>query len=409
MRKSAMEINRDTRDLFLRMVGDFALDRKSVYPDCSGELEDLLYLAHIHSLEPVVYYMLREQRKQLSIQNLEQVQYMQRVYHSAVYISVTQEASRAEIEGTFEKAGIKLVFFKGAQLRELYPVPELRTMGDMDCLICREDRAKAHALMCQLGYQCEIDDEPVWMYRRDAVVIEMHTLLAAKDIGNGVDYESFFSDAMEHVVKKDGKLCLGKEDHLCYLIYHIAKHLCSTGAGVRMIADIAATLRFYSDKMDWEELKCLLEASHLHETASAIYGLCHKWFGVEPPEKYSGSELVLKDLEEYIVEGGVFGFETHDLGDVYRRNAFRGKTGSNGGRYRLKMMKNYLFPPREYLVKYFPLSEKCGWLYPVAWVCRCWTGIFRRKGHSVATIRSMTRGDAERSYREMKMLREIDL
>ena len=409
MRKNAMEINRETRDLFLRMVGDFALDRKSVYPDCSGELEDLLYLAHIHSLEPVVYYMLREQRKQLMEQKPELFQRMQRAYHSAVYVSVTQEASRAEIEGTFEKAGIKLVFFKGAQLRELYPVPELRTMGDMDCLICREDRAKAHALMCQLGYQCEIDDEPVWMYRRDAVVIEMHTLLAAKDIGNGVDYESFFSDAMEHVVKKDGELCLGKEYHLCYLIYHIAKHLCSTGAGVRMIGDIAATLCFYSDTMDWERLKCLLEASHLHETALAIYGLCHKWFGVEPPERYSGSELVLKDLEAYIVGGGVFGFETHDLGDVYRRNAFRGKAANSGDRYRLKMMKEYFFPPGAYLVKYFPLAEKHSWLLPVAWFCRCWTGLFHRKGHSVATIRSMTRGDAELSYREVFMLREIGL
>lgn len=409
MRKSAMEINRETRDLFLRMVGDFALDRKSVYPDCSGELEDLLYLAHIHSLEPVVYYMLREQRKQLLEQKPELFRHMQRAYHSAVYVSVTQEASRAEIEGTFEKAGIKLVFFKGAQLRELYPVPELRTMGDMDCLICREDRAKAHALMCQLGYQCEIDGEPVWVYRRGAVVIEMHTQVAAKDIGNGVDYESFFSNAMEHVVKKDGELCLGKEYHLCYLIYHIAKHLCSTGAGVRMIGDIAATLCFYSDTMDWERLKCLLEASHLHETALAIYGLCHKWFGVEPPEQYSGSELVLKDLEAYIVGGGVFGFETHDLGDVYRRNAFRGKAANSGDRYRLKMMKEYFFPPGAYLVKYFPLAEKRRWLLPVAWMCRCWAGLFRRKDHSVATIRSMTRGDAELSYREVLMLKEIGL
>ena len=409
MRKSAMEINRDTRDLFLRMVGDFALDRKSVYPDCSGELEDLLYLAHIHSLEPVVYYMLREQRKQLLEQKPELFRHMQRAYHSAVYVSVTQEASRAEIEETFKRAGVKLVFFKGVQLRELYPVPELRTMGDMDCLICREDRAKAHALMCQLGYQCEIDDEPVWMYRRDAVVIEMHTLLAAKDIGNGVDYESFFSDAMEHVVKKDGLMYLEREYHLCYLIYHIAKHLCSTGAGVRMIADIAATLRFYGDTMDWEGLKCLLEASHLHETALAIYGLCHKWFGVEPPERYSGSELVLKDLEAYIIGGGVFGFETHDLGDVYRRNAFRGKAANSGDRYRLKMMKEYFFPPSVYLVKYFPLSEKRRWLLPVAWMCRCWAGLFRRKDHSVATIRSMTRGDAELSYREVLMLKEIGL
>ena len=162
MRKSAMEINRDTRDLFLRMVGDFALDRKSVYPDCSGELEDLLYLAHIHSLEPVVYYMLREQRKQLLEQKPELFRHMQRAYHSAVYVSVTQEASRAEIEETFKRAGVKLDFFKGAQLRELYPVPELRTMGDMDCLIRHEHRANAHPLRVQLGYGGQVGAETVW-------------------------------------------------------------------------------------------------------------------------------------------------------------------------------------------------------------------------------------------------------
>lgn len=404
-----MDIKRETRELFLRMVGDFALDRKSAYPDCSNELEDLIYLAHIHSLEPVVYYMLREQREQLSGHKPELVQSMQRAYHSAIYVSVTQETSRTEIEERFRELGIKLVFFKGAQLRELYPVPELRTMGDMDCLIRREDRAKAHGVMDELGYQCQVDSEPVWLYQRGTVVIEMHTQIAVKDMGNGVDYESLFSNAMEHVVEKDGHLYLSEEYHLCYLIYHIAKHLCSTGAGVRMIADIAAALHIYGNTMDWDEAKCLLEASHLHETALAIYGLCRKWFGVEPPEKYCGSEQVLNDLEAYVVAGGVFGFETHDLGDVYRRNAFREKNGNSGDRYCLRMMKDYFFPPSAYLMKYFPLSEKHRWLLPAAWLCRCWTGLFCQKNHSVATIRSMTRGDAELSYREVLMLKEIGL
>ena len=135
MSKNAMDVKPETRELFLRMVGDFAVDRKGVYPDCSNELEDLLYLAQIHSLGPVIYYMLQGQRKQLMKQKPELFQRMQRAYHSAVYVSVTQEASRAEIEEAFQNAGIQLVFFKGAQLRQLYPVPELRTMGDMDCLI----------------------------------------------------------------------------------------------------------------------------------------------------------------------------------------------------------------------------------------------------------------------------------
>lgn len=73
------------------------------------------------------------------------------------------------------------------------------------------------------------------------------------------------------------------------------------------------------------------------------------------------------------------------------------------------MMKDYFFPPGAYLVKYFPLAEKRRWLLPVAWLRRCWTGLFHRKGHSVATIQAMTQGDAARSYREVLMLKEIGL
>lgn len=409
MRKSAMEINRETRDLFLRMVGDFALDRKSVYPDCSGELEDLLYLAHIHSLEPVVYYMLREQRKQLMEQKPELFQRMQRAYHSAVYVSVTQEASRTEIEETFKRAGVKLVFFKGAQLRELYPVPELRTMGDMDCLIRREDRPKAHQLMLQLGYECQVDAEPVWMYRRDVVVIEIHTHVAGGRLGNGYDYLSYFFDAMDHVVEQAGKLCLEREYHFCYLIYHIAKHLSSTGAGVRMVADIAAFVYRYRDSMDWLQVETILRETKLWKTATAVYGLCQRWFGLDPPSLWAGSEEMMDELETYVLTGGTFGFETHDAGDVYRRNALLGDTTSSGIKYWLRLFREYFFPKRDYLVKYYPLSKGRPWLLPVAWVCRCWMGAVHRKEHSLATLRSMTGGDAQRSCRELLMLREMDL
>ncbi|MBM6694472.1 nucleotidyltransferase family protein [Pseudoflavonifractor capillosus] len=409
MRKSAMEINRETRDLFLRMVGDFALDRKSVYPDCSGELEDLLYLAHIHSLEPVVYYMLREQRKQLLEQKPELFRHMQRAYHSAVYVSVTQEASRAEIEEAFQNAGIQLVFFKGAQLRQLYPVPELRTMGDMDCLIRREDRAKAHQLMIQLGYECQVDAEPVWMYNRNGIVIEMHTRVAADSLGNEVDYPTMFSDAMMHVHEENGYLCLEWEYHFCYLIYHIAKHLSSTGAGVRMIADIAAFMYRRANQMEWERVKSVLQEFQLWKTTLAVFGLCRRWFSVEVPADDTVSQQTLDDLEAYIIAGGTFGFETHDAGDMYRRRAIQNKGELNGWKFQIHMMFRYLFPSSDVLIRYFLPAKRHRWLVPVAWVCRCWGGIFERKQRSLATIRSMTQGDIQRSRREAELLREIGL
>ena len=175
-----------------------------------------------------------------------------------------------------------------------------------------------------------------------------------------------------------------------------------------MIADIAAILHCDQGDIDWEFVQRQLEQAQLWETALAIYGLCNRWFGIDTPASYRGPEWVLDALEAYIVSGGTFGFELRGSGDIYRRNALR-ESMDRGSRYRLRLMCEYLFPSKAYLTKYFPPSEKHGWLLPVAWLRRCWLGAFRRKHHSIATIRSMTDGDADRSYWEGRMLKEIGL
>lgn len=405
----AMSIPPSTRQLFLRMVGDFATGRLGTYPDCAQQLDHLTYLARIHSLEPVLYHMLKDQREQLKVQKPAQLRYLRQAYHSAVYFSVLQESHRMELEETFAQAGVKVVFFKGAWLRELYPVPELRTMGDMDCLIRCQDRASAHQLMLQLEYVCEIDSGTVWTYRKGGVVIEMHTHLAADKLGNGEDYRARFSDAMDHVVEQDGHLCLEREYHFEYLIFHIAKHLSSTGAGVRMVADIGAWMCRYGGGMDQQRVMEQLKQDQLWKTASVVYQLCCRWFGMELNLGEKVQEQVLRAVEAYIISGGTFGFESHDAGDIYRKQALRNQGEVTGWRYQLTLAKSYLFPSRRYLMQYFPPTEDHPWLLPVAWFCRCWVGLFHRKAHSLDVIRAMTQGDALRSKREAHMLREIGL
>lgn len=82
---------------------------------------------------------------------------MREQYIASVYLSVQQDAAAEEMAERFEQAGIRLIFFKGILLRRFYPEPQLRTMGDIDCLISAEERGKAHDLMADLGYECESD------------------------------------------------------------------------------------------------------------------------------------------------------------------------------------------------------------------------------------------------------------
>lgn len=105
---------------------------------------------------------------------------------------------------------------------------------------------QAHGLMTDLGYECESDKGDVWVYRRGSVSIEMHTRIA----GNCI--------------------FLSREYHFCFLIYHIAKHLSSTGAGIRMFLDIAVFLRCYGKEFDWKQAEELLRGSGLSRTAGAM-------------------------------------------------------------------------------------------------------------------------------------------
>lgn len=59
MNQVATNIERETVSLFLRMVGDFSTGKMGEYGDCASILDQLLYLSGIHSLGPVVYYMLK--------------------------------------------------------------------------------------------------------------------------------------------------------------------------------------------------------------------------------------------------------------------------------------------------------------------------------------------------------------
>lgn len=371
---------------------------------CEGSFSALCDLAQIHGLAPILYYTVKGNSEAAGHER-EYAQ-LKRNYMISVACSVRQEMSLQEIREKFRAMNLPILFFKGAQIREFYPVPQLRTMGDMDALIAEKDREKAHEVMLESGYTCGQSGGDVWVYRKDTTVIEMHTKVAGNGISNQFDYAGFFADAMNHCAEEDGKLYFEKEYHFCFLIYHIAKHLSSTGAGIRMFLDIAVFLQHYGVEFNRDLAEKLLRKTKLEGTAAAVFGLCDRWFGTSFTRGTGLPENVLDELEDYVIHGGTFGFQTHDVGDIYRRRAHG---SGNGMRYRLQMWRDYLFPAAEDMVRFLPALKEHRWMLPAAWVKRWWEGAFQRREKSIRTIRSMNRKDNDRSYREYVMLKKIGL
>lgn len=406
-----METNITTKSVqeLFRLLQNYIYQRNEDAADQEESFLSLCHLAQIHGLSPILYHMVQKDRCQLIAKYPKEYERLKNVYFTSVARAVQQEVSQEEIQEAFRSRDLRILFFKGAQIRDFYPVPEQRTMGDMDALIRKEDREKAHAVMLELGYVCEQAESEVWVYRRGNIMIEMHTRIAGNGIANHFDYSSFFADAIEHSEEEEGRLWFEREYHFCFLIYHIAKHLSSTGAGIRMFLDIVIFLQHYGEAFDWNLADQLLREAALEETAVAVFALCDRWFGTRLNRMESLPEDLLDELEDYVIHGGTFGFETHDTGDVYRRKAHTGKGYCKGIYHRLHIWRDYLFPSQDYMVRFLPALKEYRGLILIAWIRRWWIGLFQRRRHSLDTIRSMNKEDGDRSYREYQMLKRIGL
>lgn len=375
---------------------------------CLPVLRELFYLSKIHGLQPVLYYMLRSEMGQIEARYPDLAKEMQNSFNGIVYQGLQQEFSVKEMAEQFRKKGIQLIFFKGTWIRSYYPEPQLRTMGDIDCLIMDQDRQRAHELMLELGYSCDIDKGHVWVYKRGNIIVEMHTRIAENSIPNQFDYTEYFANAVRYMEEKDGITYLQEDYQVCFLFYHIAKHLCFTGAGIRMILDIGILAHCFGGAY-WDRIAEMLEEIHLTKMAAAVFQLCERWFGIQVPWKEKVSEDVLDQLEANIITGGTFGFETHDTGDFYLRKSQEGiPSKGKVGRY-VKLVRAYLFPKRGYMIRTLPAVERHKWLLPVAWIKRWWLGAFRRRKNSLRTMRAMMKADGERAQEEYSLLKKLGL
>ena len=147
-------------------------------------------------------------------------------FFSSVFLYEHQKQGVERVYRVLSDAGIPHVFFKGAILKELYPVPECRLMGDIDLLINPASRQAAKKALMSSGFACTAQNGPVYDYRKGDVLLEVHTALISDD----PRCETAFANAMDQA-QFEG--CCGKlEDnyHFAYLIAHLAHHFRFYGA-----------------------------------------------------------------------------------------------------------------------------------------------------------------------------------
>ncbi len=219
----------------------------------------------------------------------------------------------ADLAEAFARAGVPVMGLKDVQLAcTVYPEPGLRTLGDIDLLIHRNDYAAAAACLQQLGFVAQpAPDIPyrlkyAWahFFKRpaDNVWLDLQWNVVQREWD--AYHEGNFDFEIERMWRgaqwlplSHGAIRVPKPEDM---LFHLCQHLEGHGyAELVLFCDIAEFLRFYQNQLDWGYLTGLAEKYDSQGTLHDVLFLVQRLFQSHLPEgllaalapSYSQSDL----------------------------------------------------------------------------------------------------------------------
>lgn len=257
-------------------------------------------------------------------------------------------------------AGIDVVCLKGIVTKDLYPVPELRVMGDFDIFVSKSQIDAVSDIFKNEGY--ELKKEVVGITAQKGKILwEVFSSLEQEFRENTEEYdEKLFCGKISW---DNGLYRLNNTHMLAHMILHFGQHLIYTGSGIRNLLDIVLFLKKYKDDTDFEEVKRICADNYFERLYQYIMTAVDEIFGV--PIEHEDYDI--KQFIDTLLVGGVFGEAAKN---VMARQTSR-QVGNVG------MIRRVFFPTCEMLKTSYPYLKKHRWLLPFAWVHR----IFRARIH----------------------------
>ncbi len=307
-------------------------------------------------------------------------------YHGSLYRDVQLDYVREAFGKGLTAAGVPHVFLKGICLKRDYPVPALRTMGDIDMLVRIADFPKLDQVAAELGATQSTGDGNHRNYQfPGGVLVECHQSLLhpATPVARGLNPGWQYTRPEEPGPEKT----LTEEGFYLNVLCHMADHFVTGGVGVRFVVDVWVCRNLHRPQPDRQLVEQELKHFGLLGFARNVEALGEAWLG-------SGEMTPeLEELEEYILTSG-----THGTASRAMLNAVSLEPGRSG----FSALWKKIFYPRQDLEGRYPWCRGKPWLLPAAWLCRVFRVVTQRR-HLVSAWR---KGVSAVSDREAKAQRE---
>ena len=194
----------------------------------------------------------------------------------------------------FKKAGLDVMFLKGATTARLYPDPQLRVFGDIDFYMFGDDKKSIQALK-ELG----IDTKEYFNHHTQAsfngVLLENHYDFLDRDNHQG---NLLLDDELKRLAVEEGHRYPFKFDNpevdnaysmsptmnAIFLMRHMATHFFSETVALRMLYDWALFQKKHGNEADWNKVIGLYKKAGMSKFPGMIQGILISKLGLTIPE-----------------------------------------------------------------------------------------------------------------------------
>lgn len=331
---------------------------------------DVLNIAQKHDIAHLICTSLLE-NKLLPDNTLKYQSFL----YKAIYRYEKQNYELNRIRELLNRIGVPFILLKGSVLRQFYKSPWLRTSCDIDILVKKDDLSQAqNAIIKELEYERKGNStHDISLFSSGGVCLELHFELKETDFRDSPLLTDIWN-SQEIAQMSEFEYGMTNELFLFYHIYHMAKHFIHGGCGIKALVD----LWIIKNKMGYDESKArkFLQDNGLLDFYIKAISLTEVWF-----ENHKHTSI-LKDMEDYILQGGVYGTLEQQLAMAQNKK---------GGSFKLLLSK--IFISYDSMLIYYPSLKKCPLLYPFYQVRRWFRIVFC--------------GGRKRALNEMKLNRNL--
>ncbi len=345
------------------------------YAKKAEDEKEILIQAETNGLIPLLYVGVDE-----GVFSSENYKKLKKHFFANVYNDDVQKRLIKKVNEAFNDNCIDHIFLKGTHLKEIYPESYYRPMGDIDVVIRKEKSEESRIIFKEAGFKnySRTAEHDVYLY--DDYFVEVHRYIYVKE---GSKDNSPLLRVWDYALKMEHyqyKLDYAFEG--LYLLYHLKKHVLSSGIGIRSVLDITIFFNYYEKEINKETLHELLKETNLEMFFQTMLYINKKALDLDSPfldKDFKVEEEDYQQMLDYICLSGIHG-KSGNINVMAPRVAKKGK---------FRTFLRLVFPTWAYMKENYPWLKYLPFLLPFAYLMRGFKFIFRKRKYTKAKLKEL--------------------